>query len=113
MYGWTMQLVLLNVSNNKLEFLPESIGSCFSLEELQANGTLKSLSLHFHLPQHPPRELLLSMQWFKEHCKVHEQYAAVNIRSKIVEINEGKISNNDRGHVKQSCHVKIITVPKL
>lgn len=34
-----MQLVLLNVSNNKLKSLPESIGSCYSLEELQANGT--------------------------------------------------------------------------
>lgn len=34
-----MQLVLLNVSDNKLKSLPESIGSCFSLEELQANGT--------------------------------------------------------------------------
>ncbi|GAA0166535.1 scaffold/adaptor protein [Lithospermum erythrorhizon] len=30
-------LVLLNISNNKLKFLPESVGSCFSLEELQAN----------------------------------------------------------------------------
>lgn len=34
----TMQLLILNVSNNKLKSLPESIGSCFSLEELQANG---------------------------------------------------------------------------
>ncbi|KAF8408185.1 hypothetical protein HHK36_007327 [Tetracentron sinense] len=34
----TMQLLLLNVSNNKLKSLPESIGSCFSMEELQANG---------------------------------------------------------------------------
>jgi hypothetical protein len=33
-----MQLLILNVSNNKLQSLPESIGSCFSLEELQANG---------------------------------------------------------------------------
>nr|DAD31422.1 TPA_asm: hypothetical protein HUJ06_010273 [Nelumbo nucifera] len=33
-------LLLLNVSNNKLKSLPESIGSCFSLEELQANGNL-------------------------------------------------------------------------
>lgn len=33
-----MQLLLLNVSNNQLKFLPESIGSCYSLEELQANG---------------------------------------------------------------------------
>jgi len=38
-----MQLSLLNVSNNKLKTLPESIGSCFSLEELQANGMLISL----------------------------------------------------------------------
>ena len=37
-----MQLLLLNVSNNKLKSLPESIGSCFSLEELQANGMFKS-----------------------------------------------------------------------
>lgn len=43
-----MQLSLLNVSNNKLKTLPESIGSCFSLEELQANGMFKSLFfLHF------------------------------------------------------------------
>ncbi|KAB2628016.1 plant intracellular Ras-group-related LRR protein 7-like [Pyrus ussuriensis x Pyrus communis] len=32
-----MQLKLLNVSKNKLKSLPESIGSCFSLEELQAD----------------------------------------------------------------------------
>lgn len=38
----TLQLLLLNVSNNKLKSLPESIGSCFSLEELQANGMFKS-----------------------------------------------------------------------
>lgn len=46
-----MQLVLLNVSNNKLKFLPESIGSCCSLEELQANGTfiLSSWFLWFFL----------------------------------------------------------------
>lgn len=81
MYGWTMQLVLLNVSNNKLEFLPESIGSCFSLEELQANGTFQPL--YFIPIFFPPLELLLSMQWVKERCKVHEQYAAVNIRSNI------------------------------
>lgn len=36
-----MQLKLLNVSNNKLKSLPESIGSCFSLEELQADGMFK------------------------------------------------------------------------
>lgn len=40
-----MQLLLLNVSNNKLKFLPESVGSCFSLEELQANGMLILLSI--------------------------------------------------------------------
>lgn len=40
-----MQLLLLNVSNNQLKFLPESIGSCYSLEELQANGTYRRDSL--------------------------------------------------------------------
>ncbi|KAG7023222.1 Plant intracellular Ras-group-related LRR protein 7 [Cucurbita argyrosperma subsp. argyrosperma] len=35
-----MQLLLINVSNNKLISLPESVGSCFSLEELQANDNL-------------------------------------------------------------------------
>lgn len=35
-----MQLLLLDVSHNKLKALPDSIGSCFSLEELQANGIL-------------------------------------------------------------------------
>lgn len=46
-----MQLLLLNVSNNKLKSLPESIGSCFSLEELQANGTFKSFSnvMSYHI----------------------------------------------------------------
>ncbi|KAI4341462.1 hypothetical protein MLD38_026185 [Melastoma candidum] len=58
--GFFVQLLLLNVSNNKLKSLPESIGSCFSLEELQADGNsieeipstfctlvnLKSLSLN-------------------------------------------------------------------
>lgn len=41
-----LQLMLLDVSNNKIKFLPESIGSCFSLEEIQANGT-SSLSRLF------------------------------------------------------------------
>ena len=46
-----MQLQLLDVSNNKLKSLPESIGSCFSLEELQANGKfLFSFSLNYHAP---------------------------------------------------------------
>ena len=41
-----MQLVLLNVSNNRLKSLPESVGSCASLEEIQANGMfLVSLNL--------------------------------------------------------------------
>ena len=40
-----MQLVLLNVSNNKLSSLPESVGSCYSLEELQANGNFKFVFL--------------------------------------------------------------------
>lgn len=40
-----MQLSLLNVSNNKLKYLPESIGICSSLEELQANGVF----LHIYL----------------------------------------------------------------
>ena len=35
---WLMQMLLLNVSDNKLNALPESIGGCKSLEELQANG---------------------------------------------------------------------------
>lgn len=30
---------VLNVSENKLKELPESIGGCSSLEEFQANGT--------------------------------------------------------------------------
>lgn len=34
-----VQLVLLNVSHNKLKSLPESIGGCIALEELQASGT--------------------------------------------------------------------------
>jgi hypothetical protein len=33
-----MQMSLLDVSDNKLKELPESIGGCKSLEELQANG---------------------------------------------------------------------------
>ena len=36
-----MQLLVINVSYNKLKSLPESIGNCFSLEELQANGMFK------------------------------------------------------------------------
>ena len=32
------QLTLLNVGHNQLKNLPVSIGSCFSLEELLANG---------------------------------------------------------------------------
>lgn len=39
-----LQLLLLNVSSNKLMSLPESIGSCFSLEELQADGIFYSFS---------------------------------------------------------------------
>ena len=42
-----MQLSLLNVSNNKLKYLPESVGSCFSLEELQANGMFMYAYLPF------------------------------------------------------------------
>jgi hypothetical protein len=34
-----MQMSVLNVSDNKLKELPESIGGCSSLEEFQANGT--------------------------------------------------------------------------
>ncbi|XP_074286665.1 uncharacterized protein LOC141611913 isoform X2 [Silene latifolia] len=33
----SIQLKLLNASNNQITYLPESIGSCFALEELQAN----------------------------------------------------------------------------
>ena len=44
--------MLLNVSNNKLQSLPESVGSCFSLEELQANGMFlidtKGSCMHWH-----------------------------------------------------------------
>lgn len=40
-----MQLVLLNVSKNKLKSLPESVGSCFSLEELHADGMFNSFSV--------------------------------------------------------------------
>ncbi|CAM8908202.1 unnamed protein product [Rhodiola kirilowii] len=40
---WHLQLVLLNVSKNKLTNLPESIGSCFSLEELQADNNMISV----------------------------------------------------------------------
>ncbi|GJW62150.1 plant intracellular Ras-group-related LRR protein 7 [Tanacetum coccineum] len=62
-------LLLLNVSHNKLKSLPESVGNCFSLEELQANENsidelptsvcslihLKSLCLdHNNLKQIPP-----------------------------------------------------------
>lgn len=39
-----LQLLLLNISSNKLNSLPESIGSCFSLEELQADGIFYSFS---------------------------------------------------------------------
>jgi Leucine-rich repeat (LRR) protein len=35
-----MQLLLLNVSNNRLKSLPESVGSCASLEEVQANDNV-------------------------------------------------------------------------
>lgn len=45
LYEFLMQLVLLNVSNNKLKSLPESVGSCFSLEELQADGTFKLFAI--------------------------------------------------------------------
>lgn len=50
-YCLIMQLLILNVSNNKLKSLPESIGSCFSLEELQANGRFNlSFSLNYFSP---------------------------------------------------------------
>lgn len=45
LYGFLMQLVLLNVSKNKLKSLPESVGSCFSLEELHADGMFNSFSV--------------------------------------------------------------------
>jgi hypothetical protein len=46
-----MQMSLLDVSDNKLKELPESIGGCKFLEELQANGKfiiLNSPSYPFH-----------------------------------------------------------------
>ena len=39
-----MQLLVIDVSFNKLKSLPESIGNCFSLKELQVNGMFKSFS---------------------------------------------------------------------
>jgi Leucine-rich repeat (LRR) protein len=49
-----MQMSLLNVSGNKLKALPESIGGCKSLEELQTNGKFiisnspSYLRMHMH-----------------------------------------------------------------
>ena len=37
-----MQLLVIDVSYNKLKSLPESIWNCFSLEELWASGMFKS-----------------------------------------------------------------------
>ncbi|KAL6645094.1 hypothetical protein ACP70R_016702 [Stipagrostis hirtigluma subsp. patula] len=65
-------LLLLNVSDNKLKALPESIGGCNSLEDLQANGNsiedvpssicnlvcLKSLSLNGNKIHQLPPNLL-------------------------------------------------------
>uniref|UniRef100_A0A453IPJ4 Uncharacterized protein n=4 Tax=Aegilops tauschii TaxID=37682 RepID=A0A453IPJ4_AEGTS len=65
-------MLLLNVSDNKLNALPESIGGCKSLEELQANGNaiedvpssicnlacLKSLSLNGNKIRQLPPNLL-------------------------------------------------------
>ncbi|WOL15559.1 hypothetical protein Cni_G24340 [Canna indica] len=66
------ELSLLNISRNKLKSLPESIGGCISLEELQADGNLikqlpssvctlvhlKFLSLNNNLIRQLPENLL-------------------------------------------------------
>jgi hypothetical protein len=44
-----MQMSLLNVSDNKLKGLPESIGACSSLEEFQANGIHQFLQFYHDL----------------------------------------------------------------
>jgi hypothetical protein len=44
-----MQMSLLNVSDNKLKELPESIGACSSLEEFQANGIHQFLQFYHDL----------------------------------------------------------------
>ena len=44
-----MQMSLLNVSDNKLKELPESIGACSSLEEFQANGIHHFLQFYLDL----------------------------------------------------------------
>ncbi|KAG6494239.1 hypothetical protein ZIOFF_049258 [Zingiber officinale] len=80
-----VQLVLLNVSSNKLKCLPESIGGCISLEELQANGNvieelpssvcnlvhLKLLSLNNNLIQQLPQDLLKSCKAL-QNVSLHE-----------------------------------------
>lgn len=40
MIGSLRNLTLLNISHNRLRRLPESLGSCFSLEELLANDNV-------------------------------------------------------------------------
>jgi hypothetical protein len=47
-----MQLVQLDVSENKLEALPGSLGSCFSLEELVANGIFSHLTFLTQIIHH-------------------------------------------------------------
>ncbi|CAN4086276.1 unnamed protein product [Withania somnifera] len=68
----SLRSILLNISNNKLNFFRESIGSCFSLEEVQANDNsieelpssicnliqLKSLSLNKNNLKQTPLNLL-------------------------------------------------------
>lgn len=47
MFFFQFQLIQLDVSENRLETLPESIGNCKSLEELIANGSFTTSSKHF------------------------------------------------------------------
>ena len=54
-FYYLMQMSILNVSDNKLKELPESIGGCNSLEELRANGIHHFLQFYHELisVQHP------------------------------------------------------------
>ena len=48
-FYYLMQMSILNVSDNKLKELPESIGGCNSLEELRANGIHHFLQFYHDL----------------------------------------------------------------